>query len=63
MLGVAASTHYGWLAQQRDPSPRRRADRALLAEIRRIHERFGTTYGTPRVHATLRRRGRQVSRK
>jgi putative transposase len=62
VLGVAASTYYGWLAQQRDPSPRRRADTELLAEIRRIHHRSGATYGAPRVHATLHRRGHHVSR-
>lgn len=63
VLGVAASTYYGWLAQQRDPSRRRRADAELLAEIRRIHDRSGATYGAPRVHATLRRHGHCVSRK
>lgn len=63
VLGVAASTYYGWLAQCRDPSPWRRADAELLVEIRRIHERSGATYGAPRVHATLRRHGHRVSRK
>nr|WP_172457455.1 IS3 family transposase [Pseudonocardia sp. N23] len=63
VLGVAASTYYGWLAQQRDPSQRRRADTELLDQIREIHDRSGATYGAPRVHATLRRRGRHVSRK
>ncbi|GEL27080.1 transposase [Pseudonocardia sulfidoxydans NBRC 16205] len=63
VLGVAASSYYGWLAQQRDPSERRRADTALVEEIRRIHGRSGATYGAPRVHATLRRGGQHVSRK
>ncbi|WP_226367060.1 IS3 family transposase [Pseudonocardia sp. ICBG162] len=63
VLGVAASTYYGWLAQQRDPSQRRRADAELLEQIREIHDRSGATYGAPRVHAALRRRGRHVSRK
>jgi transposase InsO family protein len=63
VLGVAASTYYGWRTQQRDPSERRRADTGLLAEIRRIHDRSGGTYGAPRVHATLRRGGQHVSRK
>jgi hypothetical protein len=63
VLGVAASTYYGWLAQQRDPSPRRRANAEMLAEIRTIHDRSGATHGAPRVHATLHRRGHHVSRK
>jgi putative transposase len=63
VLDVAASTYYGWLAQERDRSVRRRNDAQLLAEITEIHERSGGTYGSPRVHAILRRRGRRVSRK
>ena len=63
VLGVAASTFYGWLAQDRDPSARRQADERVLAEITAIHDRSGGTYGSPRVHATLRRRGVRVSRK
>ena len=29
----------------------------MAAEIRRIHARSGGTYGVPRIHAELRRRG------
>lgn len=61
--GVAASTYYGWLTPQRDPSQRRRADAELLEQIREIHDRSGAPYGAPRVHATPRRHGRLVSRK
>ncbi len=63
VLDVAPSTYYGWLAQERNPSPRRRADQELVARIAAIHDRSGATYGSPRVHATLRRRGIRVSRK
>ncbi|WP_433556043.1 IS3 family transposase [Pseudonocardia xinjiangensis] len=35
----------------------------LIAEIAAIHDRSGGTYGSPRVHATLRRRSVHVSRK
>jgi putative transposase len=45
VLDVAASTYYGWLAQHRDPSPRRRADADLLEVIREIHDHSGGTYG------------------
>lgn len=63
VLGIAASTYYGWLAQDRAPSARRRGDGELLAEIIDIHDRSAGTYGSPRVHAILRRRGHLVSRK
>jgi putative transposase len=63
VLGVAPSTYYGWLDQERDPSVRRRADTELLAQIAEIHQSSGGTYGSPRVHATLHRRGVRVSRK
>jgi hypothetical protein len=62
-LGIPPSTYYGWLSQDRDPSSRRRDDAEVLAEIREVHDRSGLTYGVPRVHAALRRRGRRVSRK
>ena len=63
VLRIPTSTFYGWLAQQRDPSTRRRDDQALTNRIRRIHHRSGQTYGAPRVHAQLRRDGVRVSRK
>lgn len=63
VLDVAPSTFYGWLAQQRHPSTRRRTDEQLLAEIVEIHDRSGGTYGSPRIHATLHRRGVHISRK
>jgi putative transposase len=63
VLRIPTSTFYGWLAQQRDPSKRRRDDQALTNRIRRIHHRSGQTYGAPRVHAQLRRDGVRVSRK
>ena len=39
------------------------ARRRLVEGGREVHDRSGQTYGAPRVHAALRRRGRQVSRK
>ena len=63
VLDVAPSSFYGWLDQQRNPSARRRGDEQILAEITEIHDRSGGTYGSPRVHATLHRRGVPVSRK
>ncbi|GAA1194882.1 IS3 family transposase [Pseudonocardia alaniniphila] len=63
VLGIAPSTYYGWLDRQRRPSERQQADAVLLAEIATIHDRSGGTYGSPRMHATLQRRGVRVSRK
>src|SRR4051794_21477955 len=63
VLGVAPSTFYGWQARQAEPGDREQVDRALLTEIVEVHERCGGTYGSPRVHATLRRRGIRVGRK
>lgn len=63
VLGIASSTYYGWVQRQTDPAPRQRHDEELVAEIVDIHTTSGGTYGSPRVHATLRRRGIRVSRK
>jgi putative transposase len=43
-------------------SPRAAANRLLLEDIRRIHGESSGTYGSPRVHAVLRRRGRRIGR-
>nr|WP_280273439.1 hypothetical protein [Nocardia wallacei] len=62
VLGIASSTFYGWLAQAKNPSRRRLADEQLLAEIVDIHTSSGGTYGSPRMHATPRHRGRPQTR-
>ena len=46
-----------------NPSAREARDGELLAVIGRIHADSGGVYGSPRVHAQLRREGEQVSRK
>ncbi|GAA2599722.1 hypothetical protein GCM10010435_93950 [Winogradskya consettensis] len=63
VLGIATSTFYGWLKQAAEPSHRCRQDAIQVEDIGRIHERSGQMYGSPRVHATLRRQGHQISRK
>ncbi len=63
VLGIASSTYYGWLRQPQAPSRRRLADQELLAEIVDIHTSSGGTYGSPRIHAMLARRGISVGRK
>ena len=61
VLHVAKSAFYAWQTQQ--PSARARADDQLIDEIKAIHDDSHCTYGAPRVHAELRRRGKRVGRK
>ncbi|MEV6233624.1 IS3 family transposase [Saccharopolyspora shandongensis] len=63
VIGIAPSTFYGRVKRAADPPARQRADEALTAEIVDVHTVSGGTYGSPRVHATLRRRGIRTSRK
>jgi putative transposase len=63
VLEVKPSTFYGWKARAAQPGERAQDDRGLLIEIVDIHEHSGGTYGSPRVHQVLRRRGIRVGRK
>jgi putative transposase len=60
-LGVSRSGYYDWAS--RAESARAAADHALAAEIRAAHAASRGRYGSPRVHAELRARGRRVGRK
>lgn len=55
MLEVSRSGYYAWLA--RGESRRSQEDRRLLLLICEEHERSRGTYGAPRIHAALKRRG------
>jgi putative transposase len=59
-LGLSVSGYYAWRCRRE--SPRAAANRVLLEDIRRIHGESSGTYGSPRVHAVLRRRGRRIGR-
>jgi len=61
VLGVAKSAFYAWQHQQR--SARAQADQRLSDAIKAIYDDSRRTYGAPRVHAELRRRGQRVARK
>ena len=63
VLEVPVSTFYGWLARRRRPSPRDIEQTWLGEQIQRIHAASEGTYGSPKVHAQLRREGIRVSRK
>ena len=61
VLGVCASGYYAWRGGGR--SNRSKRDEELRGALRTIHEASRGTYGVPRVHAELHRRGSPVSRK
>ncbi|RKG47745.1 IS3 family transposase [Corallococcus sp. AB011P] len=60
-LGVSRSGYYAWA--KRPESQRKKSDRALTQEVAAIHQESRGTYGSPRVHAELRARGRHVAKK
>jgi putative transposase len=63
VLGINRSTYYSWLAGREAVAERRRAENELAEEIREIHEKSRGAYGSPRVHAELRRGGHAINRK
>ncbi|MFD7409890.1 IS3 family transposase [Streptomyces sp. NPDC059866] len=62
-LHIASSTYYRWRRREKEPCERRRRDAELTEQIRQIHHESGGIYGSPRVHAVLKREGVAVGRK
>ncbi|MER5348711.1 IS3 family transposase, partial [Streptomyces mirabilis] len=62
-LNIPSSTYYRWRQADREPCGRRRQDAALTVKIRQVHADSGGIYGSPRVHAVLKREGVHVGRK
>src|SRR5262245_35769617 len=60
VLKVSRSGYYAW--RERQPSLREREDRELARRIQAIHRESRETYGSPRIHARLRREGATVGR-
>jgi transposase InsO family protein len=58
---VSLSGYYAW--RGRAPSERTERDAQLLSKIRKEHADSQETYGSPRVHAALRRDGERVGRR
>ena len=58
LVEISPSGYYAW--RSRPASPRAVADGELLVDIRRIHRESRCTYGAPRIHGQLRRRGHHV---
>jgi transposase InsO family protein len=61
VLDVSPGGYYDW--RKRPPSQRQQANEKLLAAIRREHEVSRQTYGSPRIHAALKRQGFEAGRK
>jgi len=58
LYGVTRAGYYAWRSRER--SERERQDHSLAAEIRAVHADSRGTYGSPRVHQALRKRGHRV---
>jgi putative transposase len=62
-LQISRSAYYQWRTEAEARRARARAKELLVAEITLIWVGSRHTYGVPRIHAELRRRGRPVNRK
>jgi transposase InsO family protein len=60
LYGVTRAGYYAWRSRER--SERERQNEALAAEIREVHAESRGTYGSPRVHRALRKRGHRVGK-
>ena len=60
VLGVGRSGYYAW--RSRSPSERRQANEALVVQINETYRISRETYGSPRIHAELRRKGIRCGR-
>ena len=54
-LGVGRSGYYAWRSRPR--SVRRQANEVLLVQIHQEYRMSRETYGSPRIHAALQRKG------
>ena len=61
LYGVSPAGFYAW--RRRSASRRSLEDDCLVQKIRSVHEDSGETYGSPRVHAQLRRSGETIGRR
>ena len=62
-LHIASSMHCRWRRAEQEPCERVRRDAELTEQIKEIHADSGGVYGSPRVHAVLKREGVHVGRK
>nr|WP_239085188.1 IS3 family transposase [Streptomyces halstedii] len=62
-LNVPFSAYYRWRQVETEPCEPRRRDAELTCRIRQVHDESGGLYGSPRVHAIVKREGAHVGRK
>jgi len=62
-LDISRSAYYQWTAEAASRRERARSRELLVAQITLVWLGSRCSYGAPRVHAELRRRGNAVSRK
>jgi len=60
-LGLSRSGFYAWT--RRPKSVRQQQDEQLAQEVEQVHRDSRGRYGSPRVHAEMKARGRKVGRK
>lgn len=61
LYGVSTAGFYAW--KSRPPSQRSLEDDRLAEQIQRVYQGSRQTYGSPRVHAALRREGEPASKR
>ena len=61
LLGISRSGYYAW--KKRKPSQRAKRNEELVEEIRKIHKKSRAIYGSPRVHAEMKKQGYGVNQK
>jgi transposase InsO family protein len=59
---VSCSGYYDWQKRRAEPGPRAREDQTLCQDIQKIHALSRQTYGSPRVLAELRKKGKRHGR-
>lgn len=61
LYGVTRGGYYAW--RDRMPSARAMEDERLLTVIQAVHHKSRNTYGSPRVHAAMKRAGETVGKR
>ncbi|CAM5632383.1 hypothetical protein SHIRM173S_11984 [Streptomyces hirsutus] len=62
-LHISSSAYYRWCRAKKEPCHRKRQHAELTEKVRQVHADSGGIYGSPRVHAVLKREGVAIGRK